>query len=422
MTQPNTNSLQNTVAHQQLLDYLASRADTMLQATRSLCEINSGSYNLDGIEQVQQQLQQLFAPLADSHRLQPLGPLERVTDSGDVEALPLAPMQIFQSRPAAPLQLLFTGHCDTVFPLSCDFQHCHIDGNRLHGPGTADMKGGLVLIAEVIRWLNQSGIREQVGFTVAISPDEEIGSPCSGPILMQLAKQALANASAIGMTYEPALEDGTLAGARKGSGNFAITAKGRSSHAGRAFFEGRNAVAAIAKVASQLANLSDEDSGLSLNIGQILGGGAVNIVPDSCICRFNVRVAEPQQQQQVLEDIHRVIDAVSQDTGVELALHGHFNRPPKPMTAAQQRLFEILREGGAELGLDIRWRATGGCCEGNNLAAAGLINIDTLGVRGANIHTDQEYACSDSFVERAALSIVLIQKLLKLQQEGQLPC
>ncbi len=405
------------------MSQLEARAEQMVQQTIELCDINSGSYNLAGIQQVQANFKALFAPLADDYREIELGPLERVTDNAEVSQLPLAPMQVFQSRPQAPLQLLFTGHSDTVFPKDCDFQQCWTDGNLLRGPGTADMKGGLVLVSEVLNWLNHSELKDEVGFTVAISPDEEIGSPCSGPVLAQLAKHTLDNSQfAIGMTYEPALEDGTLAGARKGSGNFSITAKGKSTHAGRAFFEGRNAVAAIARVAHELAQLSDEAAGLSVNIGQILGGGAVNIVPDTCVCRFNVRVKEPEQQQYLLDQAERILQQASADTGVELQLHGHFNRPPKPMTERQLALFNLLKQCGTQLGLDIQWRATGGCCEGNNLAAAGLINIDTLGVRGANIHTDQEFACVDSFTERTALSIVLIQTLHQHLKEGQLPC
>ena len=164
--------------------------------------------------------------------------------------------------------------------------------------------------------------------------------------------------------------------------------------------------------------MTSEADGITVNIGRIQGGGAVNVVPDFCQCRFNIRVDTPEQMTRLDETMQQIIRQISTETGCELSLHGGFNRPPKPMTPAQQIMFELLRECGQQLGLDIQWRATGGCCEGNNLAAAGLVNIDTLGVRGANIHTDQEYTCIDSFAERTALSILLIQKLIKRHGES----
>lgn len=387
---------------------LEARTGSMIDTLRALCEINSGSRHLSGIRQVQAGLHQLFAPLSDTVEYRELAPLSQIADNGSLLESPCAPMQIFRARPDAALQILFTGHSDTVFPANSAFNQCEIRANRLHGPGTADMKGGLVMLAEALHWLQQSPLKDHFGFTLAISPDEEIGSPSSAPVLAELAAQAH-----VGMTYEPALEDGTLAGARKGSGNFTLSARGHSTHAGRDFFSGRNAVLAIADAAQQLAQLSDQQQGITVNIGQISGGGAVNVVPDQCICRFNVRMNETAQMAVLEQQMQQIVQKVQASSGCELTLHGHFNRPPKPMNERQQALFSLLHECGAELGLDIRWVATGGCCEGNNLAAAGLANIDTLGVRGANIHTEQEYACTDSFAERAALTVVFIEKLIQ---------
>ena len=136
----------------------------------------------------------------------------------------------------------------------------------------------------------------------------------------------------------------------------------------------------------------------------------MNVVPELAIVRFNIRVDQPEDTC-VIDTIKELANGVAQDTGCTFDLHGHFNRPPKPMTDEQLEMFELLRSCGAELGLDVQWKPTGGCCEGNNLAAAGLLNIDTLGVRGGLIHSDDEFACLDSFVERAQLSALLITAL-----------
>ncbi len=402
-----------TISNQELelLQIIDAREPAMLKQTIELSNINSGSYNPAGIKEVQQGFRALFTSIADEYEERELAPIKKINNQGQAEFYQPPAIQIFRSRPQAPLQILCTGHSDTVFPENSDFDHCWIEGNHLRGPGTADMKGGLVTLFEALRALEQSAYRDQFGFTLAISPDEEIGSPSSAPVLMELAKEA-----DFGLTYEPALADGTLAGARKGSGNFSITSNGLSTHAGRDYFSGRNAVIAMARVAVALSELSDQTSGITVNVGEMIGGGPVNVVPDQCVCRFNVRVTETQQQQQVLDAIERILHQVSDDSDCELQLHGHFNRPPKPMTPEQQSMFELLKSCGGKLGMEVQWRATGGCCEGNNLAAAGLLNIDTLGVRGANIHSHDEYACIDSFVERAQLSALFITQLIDFQK------
>lgn len=401
-----------TPAQQALLNSIAPEHDTMIQTTIDMCNINSGTLNRAGVERAQQQVADLFSPISDEITAVELAAVSKLDEQGNAYDIAIAPMQVFRARPSAPLQILCTGHIDTVFPAECEFQTCWTEGNHLRGPGTADMKGGLVVLATALNALNNSEFKDQFGFTVAVSPEEEIGSPSSGDVLMSLAKD-----NDFGLTYEPALSDGTLAGARKGSGNFSLVAKGLSTHAGRDFFQGKNAVLAIAQAASQLAALSDEESGVTVNIGKIDGGGAVNVVPDLCQCHFNIRMHEAQQQEQVTKDMQRIIADVQAKTGCELTLHGTFNRPPKPMTDEQLAMFELLKKCGEKIGLDIRWKATGGCCEGNNLAAAGLINIDTLGVRGANIHSDGEYACIDSFVERAQLSALLITHLIDFKSQ-----
>lgn len=393
-----------------------SVTQNMLEMTQRLADMNSGSWNREGIAVVQEALVSLFEPLSDSYEQRQGADISRMGDEGEESLFTPNPIQIFRARPDAPLQLVMTGHSDTVFPKESHFQRCNLEDGLLKGPGTADMKGGLVVLAEALKWLDQSAYKDEFGFTVIISPDEETGSLSSAPVLMELAKGAH-----YGMTYEPALPDGTLAGARKGSGNFTLTARGLSTHAGRNFFDGRNAVMAIARASVLLSEMTSEADGITVNIGRIEGGGAVNVVPDFCQCRFNIRVDTPEQMTRLEAEIADILQKLGADTGCELSLHGGFNRPPKPMTPAQQSMFELLKECGLALGLDIQWRATGGCCEGNNLAAAGLVNIDTLGVRGANIHTDQEYTCIDSFAERAALSILLIQKLILRHKESP-PC
>ncbi len=386
------------------------RSAAMLEWTQKLCNINSGSWNVPGIMEVNQQLEALFADVVDRIEHVPLAKIELVKEDGDIDHLQTAPALVFHINESAPVKILCTGHSDTVFSKHSAFQSCWQDGDLLRGPGTADMKGGLVVLHESIRALMQSELSKNIGITICISPDEEIGSPSSASLLADLASK-----HNLGMTYEPALADGTLAGQRKGSGNFSLVVRGKSTHAGREFYEGRNAVVAAAIAAEKLSQLSDSKENITLNIGSIRGGGAVNVVPDFAIVRFNIRIETASQMESVNSNIQNIIACVSESTACNFNLHGGFNRPPKIFDMKHQKLYHLLEKCGQELSIPIAYKSTGGCCEGNNLAAAGLANIDTLGVRGANIHSEDEYACIDSFEERAKLSALLMARFTEQQ-------
>jgi glutamate carboxypeptidase len=128
------------------------------------------------------------------------------------------------------------------------------------------------------------------------------------------------------------------------------------------------------------------------------------------VVRFNARLPEAADEAWLMEGINEAL-AEGQGDGIGVELHGGITRKPKPFVPAQQALFEAVRETGALIGQSLRWQPSGGVCEGNNLFAAGLPGIDTLGVRGGDIHSEREYAWPDSFVERAQLSALILAKL-----------
>ena len=107
------------------------------------------------------------------------------------------------------------------------------------------------------------------------------------------------------------------------------------------------------------------------------------------------------------------MEAVAREHEVGIASHGGFARPPKPLDANQLRLFELVRGLGGELGQAIRWRDTGGVCDGNNLAANGLAVVDTLGPWGDAIHSERETLRADTMVPRAQLSALLLARLAR---------
>lgn len=386
------------------LAWIDSRGDAMIEQVQAWSAINSGSGNLAGLTEMGVALKEAFAELDAREDVIELGDATRVTDAGETEPLPLGPVYRFRKRADAPRRVLLTGHIDTVFPADHPFQAPRFkDAGTLNGPGVADMKGGLLVMLHGLLALERSPAAAGVGWEVLVSSDEEIGSLGSAAVLAERAPHAH-----IGLTYEPALADGTLAGARKGSGNFTIVVRGRAAHAGREFDKGRNAVAALAEIVGGLNALNGQRGGITVNPAQISGGTAPNIVPDTAVLRFNARVESDDDARWVEDRVARLIEPVGAREGYAVALHGSFNRPPKPLTARNERLFQAVQAAGAALELDIAYRATGGCCEGNNLAAAGLANVDTLGVRGGKIHSAEEFALTDSFTERAKLSALIL--------------
>jgi len=185
--------------------------------------------------------------------------------------------------------------------------------------------------------------------------------------------------------------------------------RGKTAHAGRNPEDGRNAIVAAAALTLRL--FEARSSGLSVNPARIDGGGPNNVVPDLAILRVNLRPqsnAETARAQQILED---AAAETAKKYEVEIAVHGGFNRPPKPIDSGAAKLFALVRTAGNDLGLEIGWRATGGVCDGNNIAACGVPVVDTMGVRGGAIHSMDEFLIVESLAERAALSALTISRI-----------
>lgn len=377
----------------------------MLAQVEKWAAVNSGSRNLPGLAAMAAMLADAFSVLPGDIALIDPAPVETVAPDGRVETILHGQHLHLSVRPQAPVRILLTGHMDTVFPADHPFQAQRwFDAQRLNGPGVADMKGGLSVMLAALIALESSAEAERIGYDVIINSDEEVGSPSSAALLALNARGKLA-----AFTYEPALPDGTLAGARAGSGNFSIIVTGRSAHAGRNPQDGRNALLAAADLALRLKGGSG--AGFSCNPARIDGGSPNNVVPDHAILRVNFRPRTPQDEARAEQLLHDAIGDVSREHDVTMHLHGGFGRPPKPMDERTESLFSLVRQCGTDLGLPIGWRDTGGVCDGNNIAACGVPVVDTMGVRGGDIHSDGEFLIIDSLGERAQLSALTLLRV-----------
>jgi glutamate carboxypeptidase len=381
-------------------------AEPMLDQVLAWAAVNSGSRNLAGLERMAELLADAFAALPGVLRLDNAAPVETIDAAGRTKQIKHGRHLHLTVRPTAPVQLLLTGHMDTVFAADHPFQETRfLEDGVLNGPGVADMKGGLAVMLAALKSIERSRAADRIGYEVVINSDEEVGSLASAKLLVQAAQGKRA-----ALTYEPAaLPDGTLAGARPGSGNFSFVVHGRSAHAGRNPEDGRNALLAAADLALRLDSLRRE--GLTVNPSRIEGGSPSNVVPDLAILRVNMRPRTPAIEREANEAIDVLTAAVGAEREVGIERHGGFGRPPKPLTAQAEALFELVREAGADLGQQIAWQPTGGVCDGNNIAACGVPVVDTMGVRGGKIHSAEEFLIVDSLKERAALSALTILRL-----------
>jgi glutamate carboxypeptidase len=381
------------------------------------CEINTGSRNRAGLQAFLPVLQKAFSVLPGIVTYKPLAPEAVVSVEGKLEDVALCDALHVCVRPDAPIKLVMTGHYDTVFPVTSAFQKVvDIGEGKLNGPGVADMKGGLMIMLDALKAFETLPCAHNIGYEILISPDEEIGSPGSGPVLAEIGAR-----SDVGLTYEPALADGSMSGARKGSGNYALTIHGKAAHVGRAHAEGRSAIGAAARFVAGLEALNGTRDGVTFNTGRIDGGGPTNVVPELAIVRFNVRAPDMDDAAWANAQVDALIAAHVTCEGVHAHLHGGFTRPPKPRTPAQELVFAQVAAAGKAVGLTMVYKDTGGVCEGNNLAASGCANVDTLGPRGGLIHCDQEFAIIESFPERVRLSLAILVGYATGQLDAKAP-
>jgi len=391
-----------------IVDHLRGRQRAMAADVVDWAQVNSGSRNLAGLETMRGLITDRLAPIADSIETRPPDPVTTLDDGGNEVPVPHGANLLARKRPQANRRLILTGHMDTVFAPDHPFQQCRLlDGNRLNGPGTADMKGGLLVMIEALAALEAADAITSLGWDVVVNADEEVSSLGSASLLREAARRCQ-----VGMTFEPSVTpEGTLASARHGSGNFIATIAGRSAHAGRAPQDGRNAVIAAADLALRLDALKRAIPGLSVNVARVSGGGANNVVPDQAALSWNMRPQDHEAQHRAEAAIPAIIEAVQREHEVAIRLAGRFARPPKPFDAPHQALFGLVRDVGADLGLAIDWQASGGVCDGNNIAAENVAVVDTMGVRGGAIHTSQEFLLLDSLSERSSLASVTILRI-----------
>ncbi len=374
-----------------------TESDAELRALlASWSAINSGSDHPAGLDRMRAALRAAFTA-AFPHAVV------------EEPALPGSPARALRLviRPDAPRRVLLNGHYDTVYEAAHAFQQPRLlDPDTLNGPGTADMKGGLVVLLAALRAFEQTPAAAELGIEILITPDEEIGSRASLDEINRSARR-----SHFGLVFEPARAGGEIVRSRKGTGVFTVTSRGRAAH-GAQPEAGRNAIAALAEFLVAAHRLPEELPGVLLNIGVIRGGGVINIVPDLAVAELHARITRIEQKDTLAARLAAIAAPINARDGHQIIVEGAFDRPPKECGPAEQAAFAALNRCAADLGLPaLDWIDTGGGSDGNLLSAAGLPNLDGLGPVGDHLHSEKEYVHLPSLVPRAQLAALLLHRL-----------
>ncbi len=300
---------------------------------------------------------------------------------------------------------LLLSHLDTVHPLGTIERDLPVrrEGDRLYGPGVYDMKGGAYFCLEAFKEVARRGSAARP-IVFLVTPDEEIGSPMTRPIIEDFARR-----SAYALVTEPGRDGGKVVTSRKGVGRFDVHVEGRPAHAGSRHADGRNAIYEAARQILAVEALTDYARGITTSVGLVSGGTAVNTVPQHCTFPVDLRV-ETVADGEALTAALLALRAGNPDFTVTVT--GGMNRPPYERTPETSELFDRARSLAAEIGFELVSSArVGGGSDGNFTAALGVPTLDGLGIDGDGAHTLKEYGLISSIAPRQALMKRLLETL-----------
>jgi glutamate carboxypeptidase len=389
-----------------LLAPLRERYDEVLARVEELVNIDSGSFTAEGVNRVADLCQARFEAggwTVERHRHRP-GP--------EWAGPPLGDLVVGRRTGRLPVaeggrRLLLLAHLDTVFDQgTAAARPFRTRGGRAYGPGVADDKAGVVCGFEAVEVLcDLAGFDDFAAITLVCSPDEEIGSPFSRPLI-----EALAGQHDVAVGLEAARTNGALVSARKGICAFTIEVTGKAVHAGVRPAEGVNALLEAAHKTVALQALNGRWPGVTCNVGVLSGGSRTNVVADRAVMRVEVRAATTAAFDQAMDEVGRIVAAttVAGTRAVLLPAHRH---PPMERTEAVAALVGQAQAVARDLGFEVGEAATGGAGDANTTAAAGLPTIDGLAPVGGEAHGPDEWLDLDSVVPRTALLAGLLARL-----------
>lgn len=369
--------------------YFQERLSEMVDELRTYVEIETPTHNKQAVDR-------LGALIAD--RFQSLGcRVERLPQEtyGD---------QLRIEYGDGDEQILVLGHFDTVKEVgTLAAEPFRIEDGRLYGPGTYDMKAGIVFCYFALRAIIEENIPTKSKLVFFWNTDEETGSLSSEALIKEEAKR-----SKCALVLEPAAADGSLKTSRKGGGDFVLKVKGRAAHAGNDHAKGINAIEELAHHVLAIQSWTDYEAGTTLSVGTIKGGSASNVVPDHAQAVIDVRVTSAEETKRI-NDLMKQLSPVR--AGAELIVEGGITKPPMERTEETEKLFLYAREQARQEGLELTETSVGGTSDGNFAASVGTPTLDGLGPVGDGAHASHEHILLEAAPARMAVLLRLFSSL-----------
>jgi glutamate carboxypeptidase len=389
-----------------LLAPLRERFDDVLDRIEELVNIDSGSFTAEGVNRIADLCQTRFEAggwEVERHRHRP---------NGDWVGQPLGDLVVARRTGRRSMvdggrRMLLLAHMDTVFDDGTAAERpFRVRDSRGYGPGVTDDKAGVVCGLEAVEVLcDLAGFDDFAAITLVCSPDEEIGSPFSRPLITALACE---HDLAVGL--EAARTNGALVSARKGISAFTIEVEGKAVHAGVRPAEGVNAVLEAAHKAVALQDLNGRWPEVTCNVGVLQGGRRTNVVADRAVMQVEIRAATTAAFGEAMDEVARIV-ATTTVPGARAKLLPAHRHPPMERTPAVGALVAVAQGVARDLGFEVGEAATGGAGDANTTAAAGLPTIDGLAPVGGDAHGPNEWLDLASVVPRTALLAGLLARL-----------
>ncbi len=376
---------------------METRRGAFVEVLRDLVDIDSGTYTPAGVNRVADLLEARFRASGWATERRPHRP-------GDGEP-PLGDVLVARVDGSGRQRILLVCHMDTVWPEGTVAERpFRVDGGRASGPGVSDAKSGLLAGIEAVDLLRSAGDAAFARVTFVCNPDEEVGSPFSGPLIREIALES--NAAFV---LEAGRENGDIVSARKGITSIRAELSGRAAHAGVEPEKGRHAVLDAAMKTVELQALNGRFEGVTVNVGVLSGGTRPNVVPDRCVMEVDVRAWKTAALEEATRHIRRILERPAVP-GVGAAIQVNTEFPPMERSAATGRLVELARELAGKLGFPLDDASTGGVSDANLVAAAGTPVLDGLGPVGGDDHSPDEWLDLESIAPRVALLAGLVAK------------
>lgn len=373
-------------------EFLQSREDEMLSLLEELVNIDSGSANKEGIDQIGARLSAVYREN---------GFLVEV-----IEEKEQGNHLLIQHKDAVNPKIIAVAHMDTVFKKGTAKERpFKIEGNRAFGPGVIDMKASQVALLYGLKALIRGGYKGFKNVQIVLNSDEEIGSPTSRTLIEDQAE-----GKSYALIMEPARKNGALVSARRGGGRYSLYVTGKAAHSGIEPENGISAIEELAHKTLKLHALTDHDQGISVSVGLIEGGESVNTIAPSAVGHVDVRISKMEQAEEIDRKVREICNTAD-IPGTSIHLEGGVNRPPMVKNTQTIELLKVIEAVGEQVGVEVKDVATGGGSDASFTSAKGIPTVDGLGPVGGNAHSDEEYLEVPTLVERTHMLAELIRRL-----------